>query len=505
MLSLNDLRRADARNPQIDFASSVQGDGIAYPASASLPSTSSPISEWWFDELEGNTVYDKVGATNISLTAASTPNVEWTTKGIKASAGLVQTPSIAGVRTIAMLYKVTRGETGNFLISGGPSSGHGLLQETAYNGAGWNYHIAANGRTVTPLRAAPAGALRNMAYQLSRGGWVLVFQEFNIAYTTVLGFGGRHGLGTARCTSFEIAYAATFSGVLDDAGRADVYQRVRSIVKNRGIVIHKDDATTRRDILLLLGDSNADGRAVNSAMTAAQQAISYARTYILAGNSGTRAPSPAALLVLGTNNGAGTSTLFGPEIGLAMSNEVDMLGSTQVICKTGAGSTYVAPVGTDSVVAGTTWHPDAAPAGGSMFQRAIAGDFADAVQYLSNLGIGVGTVRAVVMLGTNDAVSVNTGATYQAAMTRFIAELRVQVGDPTMPVAMVGVRGDIGTGNATAMATIRAAQTAIAAADQYTALVDVDRITIGADTVHYDAGGMVSLGHTAWRSLKGLG
>lgn len=481
-------------------ASSVSGDGLTYPESAALPAGA--ISEWLFSEGGGNTVYDQIAANHISLAAAPTPNAEWTTGGVKTTAGMVQTPSLANVRTVALLYRIVRNEAGAFILSGGPSNGHGLLQDTAYNGTGWVYHVAANGRSVTDLRVAPPGSTRDRGWQLNRGGWVLVFQEFPQQYTTVIGLGGRWGLTTSRCSVFEVAYCAAFSGQLSAAERDAVYQRARHAVRDRGVVIHHADATTKRDALIIIGDSNADGRAVNATMTAAQQALSYARTYILAANSTTRVTPPAALLQLGANNGAGTSTLFGPEIGLAMLNEVDRLGSGLVICKSAQGSTFAAPPGVGSVTATLSWMPTVTPLASSLFHKALAADWADTVQSQANAGIGFDRIGAVILLGTNCATSTATAAVYLQSMQAIISALRYEMGDPIMPIVLVRVRADIPTGNAQAMTDIRAAQATLAASDSRIALVECDRLTMGADGVHYDAAGMVPLGYAVWRARQ---
>lgn len=491
--------------------SSVLGDARVYPASAALPAGA--LAEWLFDEGSGATVRDRVtGAYPINLTLPASQIYQWTGQGVDTSGGgMVQTPVIPGLRTVAMLYRTGRDQTGGFLISGGHASGAGLLQDTLYTAAGWEYHAVSNGSTITTPRANVLPSTRAGAWALNRGGWVLVMQEYPQTYTTVLGLGGRHSATTSRCGTIEIGYAAAFDRPLTDQEREALVQRVRSIVARRGIIVHAADAPAHAAGMLLVGDSNGAGSTANGALVASlnawQQAQTYSATRMLLGDSATRPTPPAAVPAPGATV-VGSATLYGPELGIASARQRDTYPPAYSaglrLVKSANGSAYAVPSGNGSASASNSYHP--VPGGSNasitLWHKAYA-DWIDMVQSEAMQGVGVVPWAACIMLGTNDSTIAGIGQIYKDSILALISAIRYDLGAPSLPIVLVQVRDDIPAGVPESRTAIRAAQASIAAADPRCVVVPTDHLPMGADGVHYQTA-MYQLGIDIYKHARHL-
>ncbi len=93
-------------------------------------------------------------------------------------------------------------------------------------------------------------------------------------------------------------------------------------------------------------------------------------------------------------------------------------------------------------------------------------------------------------------------ASYQTNLTNFIADVRLTYGADLRFVVIRLSDGQTNT-NASGLATVRAAQTAVAAADSLTALVDTDAFGMKTDNLHFNAVGQQQIGDaTAFQLLN---
>lgn len=468
----------------------------ANPARIYPMHTSEIISEWYFDEATGTQANDLRGSNAIVFDGAfqstySAPAPFWTKFGLRYENGLIQTPAISGVRTVAVLYKLKRGDNTGFIVSGGINSGTGALGDSVQ--PQYAYKVG-GGQGVAPLAAG--GGLG--AYRLNRGGWVLLFQEFDAAYTTPLGFGGRHSTTTSRCAEFDIAWAACWSDQLSDGERATVYDCVRRIAADRGIYLDWRDCPVRADCVLLWGQSNADGRALISDLSLADQARKVQRNVLIQpANSSSTAYASPEYLVLGENQTqTAPSGQFGPEMGAAWLREDDDVNRVRVlaISKFAAGSTYLAPSTAGApVTPSNSWNTTEAKTAG-LFWMALR-HWWDMEQRLLSAGIGPRLKALWWMQGEQDASGTAFSAGYQANLQAVFDTLKTHCGYPSGVKAVIArIRNLDPLMNATAAAAVRADQAAFVTANgANAALIDTDAFALS-DQVHYSAAGQKSLG-----------
>jgi hypothetical protein len=442
------------------------------------------LAEWAFAEGTGRSVADNSGnGKTINLDLPTTPNDTWTAQGIATAAGLIQTPSLTGARTVVMLIKVPQDQVNGFILSGGNGSGNGVIPNGVTTTYG--YHTASVRGVVSLYQRAATGQAN---YRLNSGGWYLLFTDFNAAYTTPLGFGGRHSTTTSRCATFEIAYAAAFSGVLSDADRSQMYLLGRSLLKDRAAYMDWRDCPTSADFVAIWGQSNAEGRAKLADLSGADAARTTPNTYI-----NVRGNRTNALLVKGTNQQtAAPSTDFGPEMGLAWSHEDVANGRKLYISTHAVGSTFLANTG------GIDWSLEEGETS-NLCNAALRTMWAAEAQML-NLGIGPRLRGIFWMQGENDATNATYGAAYQANLTTLIAKAREQTGDPDTKFLIARIRNLDPAFNASAVAAVRAAQVALGSIAP-SAWIDTDDLPLAGDSVHYNAAGMKALGQRVYQYL----
>lgn len=455
------------------------------------------IAEWRFAEGTGTTVADEVGSNDINLALPTDPNVEWTSTGLKTTAGLIQTPSITGARTVVVLRKQARNEATGFSISGGSSSGSGSLGSLVGADSTAITHVGVSTGVRLARKRADNGTV---AYIVNRGGWILEFREFSQAYNTALGFGGRHTSTLSRCATYDIAWAGVYSDQLTSDERTQIYNAVRGLyAKPRGIYLDARDCPTRADAVILWGQSNADGRALIADLSAPDQAQTFAKSYILAADATPRPTPPAALLDLASNQTVNSaSTQFGPETFFARQHE-DNQTRPLYIAKTAEGSTYLASA-TETGGAGTgTWNVGELPSA-SLFHLALT-DFYDLEQSMLSAGVGPDWKALLWMQGEQDATQADCAASYEVNLQDFYDEVKTYMSAPSLPI-VVGRIMTPGSESMTEAATVRAAQEAFVAANSdAAALVDTDSFTLADDDVHFNAAGQKALGQAFYAAV----
>lgn len=445
------------------------------------PITGSLLSEWRFSEGSGTTVADSVGANPINLATPTTPNYTWSARGISLASGLVQTPSITGARTVALLYKVGVGESAGFILSGGSASGSGVQGEGVTITYSHNVGVA---RGMKPLlyRSDTGG----YAKQLNRGNWVLLITDFATAYNTILGIGGRHSTTTSRCTSFEVAYCAVYSGTLVAAERHQIYEMARQLASSRSFYIDWRDCPAAGEVVMLNGQSNGEGRALLSNLSGPDAARTTPNTYILRRND-----TSVSLMVKGTNQQTDApTTQFGPELGLAWAFEDTTPSTDLYISKFAVGSTYLA------TTAGTDWNVNEFVSGGNLYQALI--NLWTLEASMLNAGVGPRLRGMAWMQGEQDATADAYSVLYAANLKALIDKYREQVSDPAAKFVIARIRDQDPSFDATAIVQVRLFQEIVGESDSNISWFDTDTMTLKADLVHYDAAGQKALGQALY-------
>jgi len=493
------LAKASATDFDVAWTTPATGaSGPAYPMH-----TDGLISEWYFDEATGTTARDVRGSNDIVFDAAfqsaynSTP--VWTRRGLMLELDLIQTPSIPSVRTVAILYRVKRNTPTGFLFSGGPSSGHGVTV-----GSVPLYYdcVIGGGGGVAPIyRRQDVGT---GAFRLNRGGWQILFVDLNQAYTSVLGFGGRHGWTeknpTYRSAEYEIAWAACWNDVLTDAERQTVYESVRKLAADRSLLLDWRDASQTYDCALLWGQSNASGRALIANLPSSHINRTHQRhVHIQTGVGLSTDFAGPELLVMGENQtGESAGSQFGPEMGAAWRHEDRDNERVRplAISKTTRGGMWLAPSGANGVPVALTWHPDEV-ATSAMFGLALKNWWDLEHRLLGNV-IGPRPRAIWWMQGEQDATNATTAANYQTHLQALKDAFTLYTGHS--PIWVVGRIRDQGPSMVHAAAVRQGQADFVAANPGEALLIDTDDLVLG-DGVHYDADGMKTLGERFYDAM----
>lgn len=240
---------------------------------------------------------------------------------------------------------------------------------------------------------------------------------------------------------------------------------------------------SRLRILLIAGQSNADGRAVVSGLPPGLQSPQNDVDFYYKTEGNT-----AALTTL--RPGLSETSQFGPEILLGRrfadlhSSES---GTRVVLIKYANGGTSLS----------SDWK-----AGGD---ATTAGDGPEYVIFQQTVGSGLAALAAahpsaaieldamVWMQGESDTNSLAAANAYQTNLTDLIADLRATYG-ARLPFVIGRLSDRQTANNATGMAIIQTAQDAVAASDPLAEIIDTNGFTLKGDNLHFDANGQQSLG-----------
>lgn len=491
---LNEITFKIASSP----ADGLATDPLAYQFPDWFP-TSKLISAYFFDDTDGVTVHDRyrlfrpVDNYDIDLTLPTNPNVTRTAQGLKLVAGLIQTPSLPGVAGETILYRTDMGGSSGFLVSGVPGSGNGTMQEfvdpaetISYASAGLSMHRP----------ASVAGG--SVARELNRGGWGLLHRE-HVAATSPIGLGGRHSTTTSRCAAFECNCAFMWHAALTASELDAVYMFVRERAKLRQIYLHSDDTPVQEDTYLVVGESTAEGRSTITSLSAADQAADMRKTLI---NASTGAADKLGFdkLELGYNQQATQPSIhFGPEFGIAFQRRATFgaLGVRARILQRGVGSTVISPSSVNGLSASMSWNPSELVSGGLFWSSFFT--TVRALQEMLSEGVGIrnNTINVAFLIGLNDAVStayVGNATTYQGYLQSFLDTLTAQLPGITINMHIFRPHTSDPASNATAIADVRTAVDAFAAANANVTSHSTDTYGLEADSVHYDAAGSKAIG-----------
>ncbi|MEN8785923.1 MAG: sialate O-acetylesterase [Akkermansiaceae bacterium] len=247
------------------------------------------------------------------------------------------------------------------------------------------------------------------------------------------------------------------------------------------------------DVYLLGGQSNAEGRALNSGLPTSLQG-SQADVMLfndVDGSWGALKPGTG-----GNSATGGNSSQFGPEVMLGRTLADDHPTRKIAIVKYGAGGTNLH----------TQWNPD------DMGTDNRYDDFLTTVnKAIATLPAGVTfSIKGMVwMQGENDAPATGGNAVspnalaYEANLTNFIARVREEfaIPDMTFVIGQLGHLKDVPISN-TNWTIVQSAQARVAALDPNVAMVINTDLPLK-DLVHYNAAGQQSLGINFAKALQG--
>ncbi|RYD62002.1 MAG: hypothetical protein EOP83_15715 [Verrucomicrobiaceae bacterium] len=295
-------------------------------------------------------------------------------------------------------------------------------------------------------------------------------------------------------TSFAVnsigkAYPTTdlhynFKGTLDEVHLTPVALSASQVVDLYTAEKPEGPPVTRVRVILIGGQSNADGRAVVTDLPAAFQSPQgdvdfYYRTELTAGALTTLRP------------GLSETSQFGPEIILG-SRLADIYahesGTRVAIIKYANGGTNLH---TQWKAGGNATTTGDGPEYATFQQTVSAGRAALAAKYpAATLELD----SMVWMQGESD-VDAGTSATsaYQANLITFIADVRATY-DSSLPFIIGRLSSAQTALNSAGLATVRAAQNAIASADPRTGIISTDGFGMKTDNLHFSAAGQQSMG-----------
>ncbi|MEK7951094.1 LamG-like jellyroll fold domain-containing protein [Luteolibacter soli] len=276
-----------------------------------------------------------------------------------------------------------------------------------------------------------------------------------------------------------------FQGTLDEVHLTPVALNATQVADLHAAEKPAGPPVTRVRVILIGGQSNADGRAVVTDLPAAFQSpqndVDF--YYRIEGGAGT-------LTTL--RPGLSETSQFGPEI---------LLGSRLADLYANESGTRVAII---KYANGGTNLYSQWKAGGN---ATTTGDGPEYVTFQQTVATGRAALAAkypaatleldsmVWMQGESD-VDAGASATsaYQANLTTFIADVRATY-DSSLPFIIGRLSSSQTALDATGLATVRVAQNAIAAGDPRTAVISSDGFSMKSDNLHFSATGQQSLGN----------
>lgn len=483
------MRRQILHSPQLTgFGRGARGSGgSGAPMYALAPPSDGLIADWRFAEGSGTTAFDETGTFDIDLTVAPSPNVAWAPHGLTTTNGAVQTPSMTGVRTIVQLHRVPRDEVNKFLQAGPVADNQGPFGRSVQIG---EKNWVGQGYGVFPVFARSDG---QYAWSMATGGWRLYIREIATNTTGKVTFGSRGAATTNRYTEMKMAWAAVYDKVLSPSERETLYSFARGVATGRGIYIDAEDCPIQVDHLMLMGQSNADGRGYIASLSAGDQARTYAHTKIYLAGLGVGTTKSYSDLVLGSNHNRLAADRFGPEIPIANLRE-DTAGARDLyITKVAQGGTYLAPESDANVAAGTTFSTETAVGINPSFWTGVLANLYYGIADALDDGIGLDLRGLVWFQGEQDALQSSTADVWEVQMSAIIAQLDTHLGTSDYPVLLARIF-ETPPDDATSYATIRAAQVAVVAGlGARGTLIDTDSMSRG-DYVHLNASGLVDFG-----------
>jgi len=448
--------------------------------------TSKLVSAYFFDTATSSVVYDEKGASDIDLSAAASPNITHTRRGVRANDGLMQTPALDGVRAVTILYR-TGAESGypEFIVSGGSGATDGLISseitvtDTNKIGAsGFDMHTPA------------FDAAGKYTYEMNRGHWQTYHYDMGAAYTSIFGFGGSHSSTSYRAKELEVNCAFFWNATLTDAELIEVHNYIRERSRFKGIYTHVAEAQRVEEVVLIMGDRTADGRALIASLTAPDQAADLG-TVDIAANSGQALVADFSSFDLHVNQQTyDPVNLVGPEFGVATS--MHSAGGGRIL-KYAVGGSYMSPSATP------TWNTSAAHSTGVLWLALR--QWQHSLQDMLARGVGFDAIKIGVSIGLNDATSTTfapSSSAYAGYLQDMLDVIEGQFSGVPVTMKIARPHDQDPSSNVTALANVRSGIAAFASANTNVTMIDTDAMSLSADSVHQDGPGAKALGNALY-------
>ena len=283
------------------------------------------------------------------------------------------------------------------------------------------------------------------------------------------------------------AYHYNFQGSLDE-----IHVMPGVLTADQVLALYDDErpdgtppvsSVSRLRVLLIGGQSNADGRAAVSGLPSQLQSPQSDVDFYYK----TEGNTPVLTTL---RPGLTETSQFGPEI---------MLGRRFADIHAAEAGTRVALI--KYANGGTNLHVEW-KAGGD---ASTTGDGPEYLTFQQTVNAGLAALAVahpsaaieleamVWMQGESDTNSLAYANAYQANLMSFIADVRATFGSG-LPFVIGRLSGGQTANEAAGMAIVQAAQDAVAASDRLTGIVNTDGFALKGDNLHFDADGQQSLG-----------
>lgn len=229
------------------------------------------------------------------------------------------------------------------------------------------------------------------------------------------------------------------------------------------------------DVILLGGQSNADGRGSTNDLPAELQGEQTNVLLYRGSGSDGNATVPRFTLLNLRPGGSSSANQFGPEVSMGHALAASLTNPNLAIIKYAQGGTSLA----------ADWAPDSGPK-----YQAFTNTVAQGIQALEAAGHTVSILSMTWMQGERDGQDSGYAPLYKDNLTAFITRMRTLYGSD-MPFVI----GQLHSGySGEAWTTVQQAQQTVADADTRTAMVVTHDLSLKTDNLHYDADGLVGLG-----------
>ncbi len=241
------------------------------------------------------------------------------------------------------------------------------------------------------------------------------------------------------------------------------------------------------DVVLLGGQSNADGRAVTNDLPVELQGV-QTNVLFYHGNADGNASVPGFTLTsLQPGGSSGSAGTFGPEVSMGYTLADALTNRQTAIIKYANGSTSLA----------VNWASDS----GADY-RAFTNTVGRGLQALEDVGHTPRVIAMTWLQGERDGQDDAHAAQYVANLTAFIARMRSLYGpDMSFVVAQISNGGRY---PAASWTTVQQAQADVAAADTNADMFVTHDLPLKADNLHYTADGLVTIGERFAHSITNL-
>lgn len=446
---------------------------------------------WFFNDTDGNAVKGAINGYEIDLDLPTDPNYIKTAKGIKTEVGLIQTPFLNGVRAVTIVYRTNTDGNSGFILSGGSASGSGVIQgNIAPNeinkvlGNGINWHDVDSNFGVN------GSASTGHAYETNRGGWIAQHRGHLTSYNSIYGLGGRHSTTTSRCAEFETAMVFFWKKEPTEAELDELGSYIRKECKKINITLLSEDCEVKKDLYLILGESNAIGRSTLSNLSSSDLSLDLRKTVYIGQTGGGNGKVSLDKLEMGYNQQVDNLSNFGPEFGVAYQRRIDKFYSNGcIILNFGQGGSRIAPNTSG-------WNVNELRSAGLLYKALRQVWYTIQELQAQNVGFN-NTIRVGFWIGLNDATSTTYApdvATYQGYLQDFYDKLASVFSGYTVEMVLFRAHANDPVSNSTALANIRAASDNLATANANVTTIDTDAYGLEADGVHYDAAASKDMG-----------